>query len=331
MKRLFLAFAVSLLWSSFSAAPAYAQAPEAQADPSGEPKIKLGKLSFGFVTGFYQPSLDSLNTVINDRNQAILEDPNFLLPSNPNFRVEARNIPAGDIGGAPWVGLETQWELSESFAVRLTGGVWKGERIVDDSVVTFLRSNLSPFPAPRSARYNLTLNQIFLDWRYYLFNEPDQGRLSVDLGVLGMTQAFLTLDSVVRVVNDAAPGGGFASVSSSEAQGTAYTSRYGMTGEYFLGKRLVIGLSAHYILGTVGDLELTRFFPAGFPEIPVPEPLSNQTGVPLPTIFPTPNEGESLSTAPAVTDSGQEIVGTGRNLKLELEGLEVSGYLRFYF
>ena len=323
-----VSFTVLLLFFALSPIPSvWAQTPSPE-----EAQIKIGRLSFGFTTGFYRPSLSSINSVLNDRTLAIMEDPNFLLPGNPEFRVEARNVPAGEFSGAPWVGLESQWELSDSFALRLMGGVWKGERSVEDPIITFLRSNLPQLVAPRNARYNITLNQFFLDWRYYLYNEPQKGRLSLDLGIIGITLGYLTLDSLTRVVHPAAPNGGFASISSSEASGLAYTGRYGMTGEYFLGKKMALGLTTHYVIGRITSLELTRYFPAGFPQVPVPEPLSIRAGVPLPVTPPQPQVGESISTAATVTaPNGVESFGPPRDLFLELDGIEVSGYVRFYF
>ncbi len=308
--------------------PAYAQAP---ATPQTKPQT--GRLSFGFVTGYYQPDLSTLNGVINDRNQSILEDPNFLLPANPDFTVEQKNIIAGDFGGAPWVGLESQWDFSPSFSVRLTGGVWRGEQEASDIITTFLRSNLPQIQVPRSARYNLILDQFFLDWRYFIFNDPKQGRISLDFGVLGMTVGFLTMDSLVKVIHPAAPNGGFASISSTEAMGIAYTSRYGITGEYFVSKKFALGFSTYYTLGRMVDLEVKRHFQAGFPQIPIPEPLSIPAGIALPTPpAANPVSGENVTFATTSTGT-RNVTNTGpaQNLILELNGLEVSGYLRFYF
>lgn len=309
----------------------YASCTFAQPPPPPESKIQTGRLSFGFVTGYYQPDLSTFNEVINNPTQSILEDPNFLLPSNPDFQVEQKSIVAGEIAGAPWVGLEAQWDFSPSFAVRLSGGVWRGEREVSDVITTFLRSNLPQIQAPRSARYNLILDQFFLDWRYYFLNDPKRGRISLDLGILGMTVGFLTMDSLVKVVDPAAPAGGFASVSSTEAMGIAYTSRYGLTGEYFISNKFALGFSTHYILGRMTGLEVKRFFASGFPLIPIPEPLSIPAGIPLPSLPDEPVEGENLSHATAVTSGNTTLIGPERDLILELNGLEVSGYLRFYF
>ena len=300
--------------------------------PQADSSLRIGRFNVGFVAGYYQPDLSTLNGVINNRNQSIMEDPNFLLPGNPNFTVEQRNIEAGKIGGSPWLGLESQWDFSPSFAVRLTGGAWKGERLASDTISTFLRSNLPEISAPRTARYNLILDQIFLDWRYYFLNDPQRGRVSLDLGILGMTVGFLTLDSLVKVVTPEAPNGGFASISSTEAMGVAYTSRFGLTGEYLLGKRLALALSAHYILGRMTDLKVKRYVEAGFPQVPVPEPLSIRAGTPLPTTLPVPHVEETVRTATTQTDLRRvENIGPAQNLILELDGLEVSGYLRFYF
>lgn len=304
---------------------------QAQPPPPGD-EVRYGSFSVGVATGFYQPSLDTFNSIINNRNQAIMEDPNFLLPANPEFRVERRNILAGEIGPGPWLGLEGHWQFSRPFGIRLIGGVWRGERLVTDIIPTFLRSNLPEIPAPRSARYNLVLNQVFLEWRYFFLNDPETGRISVDLGVLGLAVGQLTMDSLVKVVDARAPGGGFASISSTEATGVGYTSRYGVTGEYFLGKNFAIALSAHYVLGQINELKVSRHFPAGFPQVPIPEPLSLQAGVPLPVTFPAPVDGETISTAAAATDPrGVEQTGPQTNVVLELDGIEVTAFFRFYF
>ncbi len=304
-----------------------------QAQPAPPPdEVRYGPFSVGLAAGFYQPSLKTFNSVINNRNQAIMEDPNFLLPGNPNFRLERRNVPAGEIGGAPWLGMEANWQINRPFAVRLTGGVWRGERLVTDSIPTFLRSNLPEILAPRSARYNLILNQIFLEWRYFFLDDPATGRVSLDLGILGLAVGQLTMDSLVKVVHEQAPEGGFASISSTEANGVGYTSRYGITGEYFLGNKFSLSLSAHYVIGQINQLQVRRHFPAGFPQIPIPEPLSLQVGTPIPVTFPIPREGETVSTAPAQTSPrGLEQVGRQEDLTLELDGLEVTAFLRFHF
>jgi hypothetical protein len=334
----FLLTFILSLWVHHQSAAHAQTAPPSDAPPQAEAKLQpdtkfqLGRLNLGFVVGYYQPNLGELNSVLNDRGHAILEDPNFLLPGNPDFTVEQRNIEVGNMGGAPWLGLEAQWDFSKVFAARITGGVWKGEQIADDSIATFLRSNLPEIQAPRSARYNLVLNQFFLEWRYYFLNDPKGTRLSLDLGVLGVSLGYLTMDSLVKVINDQAPNGGFASVSSTEADGIGYTSRYGFTGEYVVGKRLALGLSAYYIIGQINELQVSRFFSAGFPEIPAPEPLSIRTGVPLPTTPPSPRVEETVRTAETRTDFGRvDRIGPATNLILDLNGFEVSGYLRFYF
>ncbi|MGH7274127.1 MAG: hypothetical protein ACREIQ_06715, partial [Nitrospiria bacterium] len=294
--------------------------------------MKLGRLSFGFVTSYYQPDLSTLNGILSNRQVTILADPNYLLPGNPGFRVEARNIAVEDIGANPWFGMEAEWALSPSFALRLTGGVWEGEGLASDTVVTFLRSNLPQIEVPRSARYSLVLDQFFLDWRYYFLNDPRRGRISLDLGLVGVTLGYLTIDAVEKVVNPAAPRGGFAAVSSTEANGTSFISRYGVTGEYFLTKHLALGFSGYYLVGSLNKLEISRNFTAGFPQVPIPEPLSIRAGVPLPTTPPTPNVGQNITYATSVTDPrGVENIGPQQNLILELDGPQVSGYIRYHF
>ena len=113
--------------------------------------------------------------------------------------------------------------------------------------------------------------------------------------------------------------------------GIAYTSRYGLTGEYFISNKFALGFATHYVLGRMTGLEVKRFFPSGFPLIPIPEPLSVPAGVPLPSLPDEPVEGENVSFATAVTSGNITLIGPEQDLFLELNGLEVSGYLRFYF
>ena len=324
--RMIFIFLSVLFLGMASAAGAQEPDPEAA-------KIRIGRMSFGLVTGYYQPHLGTLNTILNDRGRAILQDPNFLLPGNPNLSVATRNIPAGQMSGAPWVGLESQWELSPALSVRLSGGVWRDERLVHDRIFTFLRSNLPEIEVPRSARYNLILDQFFLDWRYYLYNEPSHGRISLDLGLLGVTIGFLTLDSLVKVVHPAAPGGAFASLSSTESMGVAYTTRYGFSGEYHFTPKISLNLSGYYVFGKMTEIKVRRHFPLGFPGIPIPEPLSIRAGILLPTnVQPVPRKGDEIQHATSETVApGVEETGPSSNLVLDLEGLELWGYLRFYF
>ncbi|MGH7273626.1 MAG: hypothetical protein ACREIQ_04125, partial [Nitrospiria bacterium] len=159
------------------------------ATPQSQPEsqIKLGRLSFGFVTSYYAPELSTIDGILSNTQLAIVADPNYLLPGNPAFRVEARNLVVEEMGANPFVGLETQWEFSPTFALRFSGGVWQGEGLASDTIATFLRSNLPQIEVPRSARYNLVLDQFFLDWRYFFLSDPRRGRISLDLGILGVS------------------------------------------------------------------------------------------------------------------------------------------------
>ncbi len=295
------------------------------------------RLSVAYTFGTYQPSLKTLNRILGDPNRAILQDPNYLLPRNRLLPAEKRNIVAPAIAGKTNYGLEIQWEATKRFSFVGTVSVWSGESRASDQIDLFLRQDLPPGLFPRSATYDLKLSQIWLGWKYNLFNNPDRGRFFVNFGLVGISIADLTMDSVVQV-NRPDLALSFASVSSTEAQGNAFTSRFGVGGEYFLNEAISFGINANYILATTSKVKVKRHFRSSFFDIPPPPPeTTNLQNVPQ-----VPQNGDPLSTAQVssenitdLCDPGDDLGGCDRGagspVELELNGFQVTAVIRYYF
>ncbi|MBI3803359.1 MAG: hypothetical protein HY282_06310 [Nitrospirae bacterium] len=293
------------------------------------------RFSIAYTMGVYQPSLKTLNKILGDPHLAVLQDPNYLLPRNRLLPVEVRDIVSPEITGKTNYGLEVQWEATDKFSLVGTLSLWEGGSVGEDIITTFLRQDLPPVSAPRTATYDLNVKQIWLGWKYNLFMDPDRGRFFVNVGLIGVSIADLTMDSVVRVNS---PDLNFASISSTEAQGVAFTSRVGIGGEYFLTSWLSFGVNANYVIGSSAKIKVKRHFRSSFFDIPPPPPETTD----LQNVPPTPQNGDTVRWARVQTqnitdlcDPGDKIGGcsrgTGRPLELELNGFQVSGLLRLYF
>lgn len=305
------------------------------------------RLSIAYTTGVYHPSLKTLNKILGDPHLAILQDPNYLLPRNRLLPAEVRNIVAPELTGKTNYGAEVQWEASHKFSLVATLSLWQGESIAEGVITTFLRQDLPPVSAPRTATYNLSITQIWLGWKYNLYQDPDRGRFFINVGLIGISIANLMMDSVVRVNS---PDLNFASVSSTEAEGVAFTSRVGIGGEYFITSWLSFGVNANYVIGSSAKVKVQRHFRSSFFDIPPPPPETTN----LQNVPPVPENGETLRWArvetqnisdfcdpPATLDTGSVNPDTcaqhgqgspaGRELELELNGFQVTGMLRFYF
>lgn len=293
--------------------------------PAGPPPVAPSSTpwSFSLTMGYYAPRLSTLNRILEDTSVTMLEDPNFLLPRNLEFSFEQRNLAVDGIKGGPIYGVDTFYNTGGPHSFGLSFSSWRGETTGQDTISIFLRSN-DPVPveAPRSARYNLILDRILLEWRYHLFRNPEGKGLYLNAGLLGVTLAFFTMDALVNVI-DPADQVHFASVSSNESFGWGYTTRFGVGGDYPLTSWLSIGGRANYVLGNIRKMTVTRHFLAGFPQFPVENPLSVRPGVPLPQLFFPPRDGTTVEYA-TVTTTGdlQEEAGTARDLVLELSGWE---------
>jgi hypothetical protein len=303
------------------------------APPSQPPPVAPTTLqwSFALTMGYYNPRLGTLNHVLEDTSVTVLQDPNYLLPRNLEFPFEQRNLSVPGIEGGAVYGVDAVYHTGgpHSFALSFSG--WHGETFGQDMIPLFLRSDVQSIQVPRSARYNLVLDQVFLEWRYHMLRDAKGKGVYLNVGLVGVTFAFLTMDSLVNVVD---PLGqvNFASVSSDESSGWGYTTRFGVGADYPITSWLSVGGRANYVLGTIRDMSVTRHFSAGFPEFPAPQPLSIQPGVPLPQLLFTPRDGDTVTYAPVTTIQDiEEQVGTRRKLPLELSGWEGLIDLRIHF
>lgn len=281
--------------------------------------------SVTLLTGVYRPSLTTLNDVIATPRLAILQDPNHLLPGNPRFPSTSRNLALPGLNGKQYYGLEALRAMNPRLSVVATLSVWQGESTASDIMPLLLLPALPLEPSfrfvPRETRYNLTLNQLWLGVRYKFLEDPDRARLFLNLQVFGVAFSSFTIDTLLKVV---APEINFASVSSTEAQGFGYTSRFGLGGEYYVHKWLSFGLQGNYVIGAVPQLTVVRHFPIGFP---TPQPSEANV-----LLQPPPKVNDVLTFAPVFTETPVlEVVGPEAPLRLELDGYEVVGALRLHF
>jgi len=321
-----LVVCLGLLW----ALPAAAQEAETQTAQLST------HWSMGLTAGSYTPSLAQFNNALAKPGLVILQDPNFLIPRNQDLPATQRDVASPEVTDQISYGVELQWQARPRVAVVFMLLNWQGRSTINDTITMALRSNLPPVDVPRTARYNLNLNQFWVGWRYSLFDSPGKGRLFVNLGVAGYAVADLTMDALLKVVPDEENpiDLNFASISSTEVHGTAFTSRYGVGGEYFLTKHVSMGFHANYIFGEITDFRISRFFPSGFSELP-PIPPETTNSLPdnvLPSNHELPVVGEQLQTA-TVTEPREavEIVSNPNNVSLDLRGIEASFMLRVYY
>lgn len=302
-----------------------------QPPPPSKPPVApaASAWSVSLTSGYYRPRLGTLNRILRDTGVTIMQDPNFLLPRNENFTFEQRNLAVGGIGGGATYGVDAFYSTGGPHSFGLSFSSWRGETFAGDTISLFLRSNILPIDVPRSARYNLVLDRIFLEWRYHLFRNPGGRGVYVNIGLVGVSMAFLTMDALVNVVN---PELSFASVSSDESFGWGYTTRFGVGGDYPLTSWLSVGGQANYVMATITRMRVTRHFLAGFPVQPLPEPFSIRPGTALPQLFFPPREGRTVTYANITTTNGvQEEAGKIQNLTLELSGLEALLKLTIHF
>ncbi|MBI1820751.1 MAG: hypothetical protein HY036_04325 [Nitrospirae bacterium] len=347
MKQLFLIgfffILFGWLYPSASPSPSFAQTIPTQPPQDPAPKLKHSRWGVEVFSGFYRPRLKTLNTVISNPRLGILQDPNFLLPGNEQFQSNKKNIVMDDLSGNVEFGVELNYDLSQKSALFLSTSLWHGQTINGDiiPIPIFARPTPAHFVscvsvpvefdyrcASRSARYNLVLEQFWAGWRYLLYEDSRQSRIYADLGLFGISLAFLTMDSSVRLVSDNL---NFASVSSTEAMGWGYSSRVGVKGEYFLSKNFSFGGGIRYIVGDIKNLAVTRYFPAGFQEF-----LSPQAGVPNANTAqfppPPPKIGDDIIFGQVTTTStNNDVTSNIEKLAIEVDGFSLDLFFKIYF
>jgi hypothetical protein len=311
-------------------------APGAQTAGTAGTAQLSSRWSIGITAGTYTPSLGQFNDALHKAGLVILQDPNFLIPRNQDLPVTQRDVSTPPLTDEISYGVEAQWQARPRVAVVFMLLNWQGRSTISDTITMALRSNLPPVDVPRTARYNLNLNQFWVGWRYSLYDNPGKSRLFINLGVAGYAVADLTMDALLKVIPDEQNpiDLNFASISSTEVHGTAFTSRYGVGGEYFLTNHVSMGFHANYIFGQINTFRISRFFPSGFTELP-PIPPETTNSLPdnvLPTTHQDPVVGEQLQTA-IVTEPREavEIVQNPTDVTLNLRGVEASFMMRVYY
>ncbi|MFI5304515.1 MAG: hypothetical protein ACHQYP_06930 [Nitrospiria bacterium] len=285
----------------------------------------------GLLVGIYHPSLNTLNHILSDNGVGILQDPNYLLPGNPAFPASIRNIITPNIYGLAQYGVEAQLEINPKFSFTFTFTSWQGESRAEDSVTIFTRSNLAPSIVPRDARYNLQINQFWWGLRYHFYNDPGHKKFYINLGILGVSGAYLTMDSLERVITN--NNLSFDSVSVTEASGYGFTTRFGAGGEYYVKKWLSMGANVNYVIGKIDTLNVNRFFASGFGQ-PAPAPPDSlpPTNIPIPQPVADPAPGDTITYAPVTTVGAADVIQAApQNLSLDLDGLEVTFYFQLHF
>jgi|GEM_PF-910980 len=340
-----LLLALAVLAPLGAAAPARAQ--EEEAPPPAAPVIPAAppvpeeegpstRWSVGITAGTYTPRLRQLNEALATSGLVLLQDPNFLIPRNQDLPATTRDVAVPELSGRASYGVELQWQLRERVGLVFMLLNWEGNSSTSDTITMALRSNLPPVDVPRTARYNLNLNQFWVGWRYSVFDRPGQGRIFVNIGLAGLAVADFTMDALLKVQ----PGPGdpvdlsFASISSTEVHGTAYSSRYGVGGEYFLTPKISFGFHVNYIFGAFSRFRVSRYFASGFSELP-PIPPETTNSLPdnvLPTNHALPVVGDQVQTATiSQPRDAVEIVENPTDVNLDLRGYEVSAMIRVYY
>ncbi len=293
-------------------------------------RAEKGDWTFSLTTGVYRPALKTLNKILENPNKAILQDPNFQLTPNNAFTANIRNIEVPSFGANNTYGYELSKKTGSGNAFVITLGIWDAVEEANDIAPQITGANVSDFEfVPRSTRYDVSLTQLWLGWRYAFFEPTPRNNLFLDFGLIGVSYAQLTIDTLLKVPELA--GDGFPIVSSLEATGWGHTTRWGIGGSYAINKWVGISVRAAYIIGRINKLKIQRFFPSGFstppqptnPNLPPPE---------VPDLEPRPEPGDRLQFAETESlDPNLERRSNRQNFELELDGFEAQIALQFFF
>lgn len=297
---------------------------------------KEGSVTFAVEGGYYRPSLKTLSTIFSEKRFAIRDDPNFLLPGNvvPDTSEQfARNLETGELTGDITYGIVVEWHAFKRHSLLLSLSIWEDALIKSDMYPLPLIDFLNPFLAPRSVKYNLEINQLWLGWKYEWLHldkeKKKKARLFTNIELFGVSMVYLTMDSLLKV-NAPDFGQHFGSISSTEAFGIGYTSRFTLGGEFFLAKWVSLSVRGGYIIGQVAKLKVKRYFPPSFPptiEFLIP-PDSRGGNVEPPEL---PVKGDTLLWGADASTNIRRDLASARNLTIELDGLDLSMAIRFHF
>jgi hypothetical protein len=288
-----------------------------------------GKWEIGILGGFYKPSLETFNRVLTDPSLAIIQDPNQQLQPNVDFPPEVRNVyvPPFDQRYGFSLGLEGKYRYLPRHAFHVTLSLWNSKEQVNDVVPFITGANVNePDLVPRESLYDVQISQIWFGWRYSVWQPSERQGIYLDIGLIGLAFAKLTINTVLKENNPAVVATPFAVASSLEANGFGLTTRWGLGGEYRFTDWLGLSARADYVVGSVPQLKVVRFYRAGFSVPPPPESV-----ISLP---PPPEDGDTVTYATVqrvgANPNTESATGTAA-LPLELNGLEIMFGLHFYF
>lgn len=287
----------------------------------------------GIVGGVYKPSLKTLNRILNERSSAILQDPNHQLQPNEAFTPEVRNPEVPSFEADRAFGIELMREANRRHAFVATLNIWDAETIKSDIVPQITTAVATDFKdVPRTSRYNVSITNLWLGWRYHFPIIEKKSRVFIDIGLIGLAYGQMTIDTLLKVIDPDPNARSFAITSSLEAAGWGLTSRWGVGGTYFLKNWIAVSFQTGYIVGEIPRLKVRRFFPAGFRPDPPPE---SQTGCQpgQPDLQPRPREGEVVTYGDVQRGNTPtcEIRSNVKKLPLELDGVEGMIGIHFYF
>ncbi len=220
-------------------------------------------------------------------------------------------------------------EVNRRHAFVATLNIWDGETTGNDIISTITAATDESFTeVPRTSRYNVSITNLWLGWRYHIPIVEEKSRVFIDIGLVGLAYGQMTTDTLLKVIPTREP---FPVASSMEAEGWGFTSRWGFGGTYFLKNWIAISFRTSYIVGKIPRLKVRRFFPSGFSEPPPPE--SDTPCQPdQPPLQPRPREGEVLTYGDVQANSPTcEIRSDVKHLPLELDGVEGMIGIHFYF
>lgn len=99
-----------------------------------------------------------------------------------------------------------------------TLNIWDGETTGNDIAPQITTATATTFDqVPRTSRYNVSITNLWLGWRYHIPIVEEKSRVYFDIGLIGLAYGQMTIDTLLRVTDPAAEP--FPVASSLEAEG----------------------------------------------------------------------------------------------------------------
>lgn len=215
------------------------------------------------------------------------------------------------IGGRPLIGVEVEWKVRPRFSLLIQTSFWEGESTAaEQGERLFQDFGIVPFRSTRRTR--VSFNEYALRGRYHLIEEPQRHRLYFEVGFFN--QVKVTYREDYNYIFEAG-GQQFLRNILSEATGRGgYLFVWGIGGDYYLTRRIALGLSANYRIGKAVPI-LYQSYRHTFLE---QDAVSGAVGGGSP--FPQPGD-------PVTFRDGNQI----KRLEVDLNGWQVIGGVRIFF